>query len=112
MPEPSDVDPPSGDVPARADDGDGDEKDQAEVGSRTTRRVATGLGAVVALWLAWYGGVWIYSRAAHLGPPARNVCTSSCHIFVETECPTNEFMGVCPEFWQSCDAPGDAHNCL
>jgi hypothetical protein len=102
--------PPSDDIPARADDAEEGSAVDPRDGGR--RKLALVFGVAFAIWTAWYGAVWIHAKGLQMTPPASNVCTSSCRIFVATECPTLRFMGVCGEIWRTCDAPVKTHTCL
>jgi hypothetical protein len=103
--------PPSDDIPARTDDAEDGQGNPVDTRDGR-RKIAWAFGALLALWIGWYGVVWIHAKAVQATPPARNVCTSSCRVFVATECPTHRFIGACGEIWRTCDTPVETHTCL
>lgn len=68
--------------------------------------IAIGIGVVVVIVLILMAAGAIYTQAA--SRPTPTTCSTSCLVFVKTECPGNRVMGGCFGY-SVCDQP--VHTC-
>jgi len=71
-----------------------------------TNGIAIGIGVVVVVVLILMAAGAVYTQAANR--PAPTTCSTSCLVFVKTECPGNRVMGGCFGY-SVCDRP--LHTC-
>jgi hypothetical protein len=67
--------------------------DDDDTGNNRQSGVLVGVGLVIVIALIFMAAGAVYTQAA--SPPSPTTCSTSCLIFVKTECPGNRGMGMC-----------------